>query len=201
MKVWTEDRVTLLVKLWGEEGLSANIIGERLGISRNGVIGKAHRLGLSESTGLAWTDERVAVLKQAILDGLSGSQAASKLGGTTRNAVLLKARRLGLRFKSGDGQMPKVRIAGKGAIFHESTPRPALVPFVERDEAPGRETLATLGPHMCRWPIGDPSSDGFTFCGQRQTRGSYCTAHAERGYIKPPKTANEMARALRKHVA
>jgi len=201
MKVWTEERVTLLVKWWGEEGMSANIIGDRLGISRNGVIGKAHRLGLSESTGVAWTDERVGVLKQAILDGLSGSQAAAKLGGTTRNAVLLKARRLGLQFKSGNGQMPKLKIAGKGAIFHEPSPRQPTVPYVERVEAPGSATIENIGAHMCRWPIGDPSSPAFTFCGQRQARGSYCAAHAERAYIKPPKTANEMARALRKHVA
>lgn len=201
MKVWTDERVTLLVKWWGEEGMSAKIIGERLGIARNGVIGKAHRLGLSESTGTAWTEERVKVLRKAIDEGLSGSQAAQKLGGTTRNAVLVKARRLGLRFKGGNGQGPKLKIAGKGAVFHEAPARAPVVPFVELIEAPGSATLANLRDHMCKWPIGDPATDSFTFCGQGQSRGPYCTAHAQRAYIKPPTTANEMARALRKHVA
>ena len=44
---WTDDRVDLLKKLW-TEGLSASQIAGRLGgVTRNAVIGKVHRLGLS----------------------------------------------------------------------------------------------------------------------------------------------------------
>jgi GcrA cell cycle regulator len=44
---WTDERVELLKKLWSE-GLSASqIAGELGGITRNAVIGKVHRLGLS----------------------------------------------------------------------------------------------------------------------------------------------------------
>ncbi|MEE9360584.1 MAG: GcrA family cell cycle regulator [Hyphomicrobium sp.] len=44
---WTDDRVDLLKKLWAE-GLSASQIAGRLGsVTRNAVIGKVHRLGLS----------------------------------------------------------------------------------------------------------------------------------------------------------
>src|SRR5438445_833919 len=44
---WTDERVELLKKLW-QDGLSASqIAGELGGITRNAVIGKVHRLGLS----------------------------------------------------------------------------------------------------------------------------------------------------------
>lgn len=42
---WTEERVDQLTQLW-IEGLSASEIGRRLQVSKNAVIGKAHRLGL-----------------------------------------------------------------------------------------------------------------------------------------------------------
>jgi len=44
---WTEDRVAILTKLWAD-GLSASQIAKELGeVTRNAVIGKVHRLGLS----------------------------------------------------------------------------------------------------------------------------------------------------------
>ena len=51
-------------------------------------------------------------------------------------------------------------------------------PFVE---LPGTATVLTLGAHMCKWPIGDPSTDDFTFCGRRAGEdGPYCIDHARR---------------------
>lgn len=43
--VWTDDRLVKLTKLWSE-GLSISQIGEALGVSRNAIAGKAHRMGL-----------------------------------------------------------------------------------------------------------------------------------------------------------
>jgi GcrA cell cycle regulator len=44
---WTEDRLATLRRLWAE-GRSAQFIAERLGgVTRNAVVGKVHRLGLS----------------------------------------------------------------------------------------------------------------------------------------------------------
>ncbi len=42
---WTEERLATLRILWNE-GLSISQIGQRLGVTRNAVAGKAHRLGL-----------------------------------------------------------------------------------------------------------------------------------------------------------
>ena len=42
---WTEDQIDQLKELWGE-GLSTSEIGRKLGVTKNAVVGKAHRLGL-----------------------------------------------------------------------------------------------------------------------------------------------------------
>jgi GcrA cell cycle regulator len=59
---------------------------------------------------------------------------------------------------------------------------------------------------MCKWPIGDPSSDGFTFCGRRSGEvGPYCREHAQVAYQQPQtgkkKTGpSELARSLRRYI-
>ena len=73
------------------------------------------------------------------------------------------------------------------------------------DEAPGSATVLTLGAHMCKWPIGDPSSDDFTFCGRRASEGPYCVEHARVAYqpaqTKKRSSANELARSLRRYIS
>ncbi len=57
---------------------------------------------------------------------------------------------------------------------------------------------------MCKWPIGDPASDGFTFCGRRIGEGSYCQEHARVAYQPQQKKgrsgATELARSLRRYI-
>ena len=43
---WTDEMVEGLRQMW-EEGLTANEIAKRLGVSKNSIVGKVHRLGLS----------------------------------------------------------------------------------------------------------------------------------------------------------
>jgi GcrA cell cycle regulator len=73
-----------------------------------------------------------------------------------------------------------------------------------RDEQPGSATVLTLGAHMCKWPIGDPSSDGFTFCGRRSSDGPYCVEHARVAYqpqqSKKKAGPTELARSLRRYI-
>jgi GcrA cell cycle regulator len=133
-----------------------------------------------------WSDDRITTLKSLWLDGLSASQIATQLGGVTRNAVIGKIHRLGL---SGRAQPykparmvlpPKMRVsrrpAGPRATLasrQSSLPsRPDPLP-----EAPGLASSVTmLGAHVCKWPIGDPKADSFTFCG-RLAHGPYCPTH------------------------
>ncbi len=168
---------------------------------------------------MGWTDERVETLKKLWLDGLSASQIAKQLGGVTRNAVIGKVHRLGLSGRAAPSQptrpvfkparparpvvasQPAVRRAvAASEIAPPPPPRPAN--YVEE---PGTATVLTLGAHMCKWPIGDPSTDGFTFCGRRSGgEGPYCNEHARVAYqpqqTKKKSGANELARSLRRYI-
>ena len=168
---------------------------------------------------MGWTDERVETLKKLWLDGLSASQIAKQLGGVTRNAVIGKVHRLGLsgRATPSQPQRPifKAPRAPRPAVAAVPAPRRAIEPAAMPaqvpapayfSEEPGTATVLTLGAHMCKWPIGDPSSDGFTFCGRRSEReGPYCTEHARVAYQPQQKKAgrsgaSELARSLRRYI-
>jgi len=169
---------------------------------------------------MGWTDERVEVLKRLWLEGLSASQIAKQLGGVTRNAVIGKVHRLGLSGRAAPSQPtrpafrtprpPRPAVSGpahRRADTHrlEPTARPAPRPIVPYVEQPGTATVLTLGAHMCKWPIGDPSTADFTFCGRRSSdEGPYCVEHARVAY-QPPQSkkkggATELARSLRRYI-
>jgi len=138
----------------------------------------------------AWSDTRVTTLRTLWQDGLSASQIAKQLGGVTRNAVIGKVHRLGIADR-GAASPPgrKVRRTAarparpvrpaRPSVARPSRPTPAPAAFVEPPEGPGLVfDLAGLGAHACKWPIGDPKSAGFSFCG-RHAEGRYCSAHEQ----------------------
>ena len=162
---------------------------------------------------MGWTDERVAILKKLWLEGLSASQIAKQLGGVTRNAVIGKVHRLGLSgratpsqpqrpvFKAPRPSRPVSTPSMAPRRIAPSAPEPSPVYYAEE---PGSATVLTLGAHMCKWPIGDPASDNFTFCGRRIGEGSYCVEHARVAYQPQQKrgrgSAQELARSLRRYI-
>jgi GcrA cell cycle regulator len=166
---------------------------------------------------MGWTDERVEVLKKLWLEGLSASQIAKQLGGVTRNAVIGKVHRLGLSGRAAPSQptrpafrTPRPPRPAAPSVTHrraeaprpEPRPAPRPLPYIEE---PGTATVLTLGAHMCKWPIGDPASSEFTFCGRRAAdEGPYCVEHARVAY-QPPQakkktSVNELARSLRRYI-
>lgn len=153
-----------------------------------------------EKPAVGWTVERVELLTKLWADGLSCLQIAKELGGVSRNSVIGKVHRLRLpgrgkaatlrdcaisnRSRAGllASSKPRYIIAGSGVVLEKPpghAPR-AIVPQI--DEPPGACTLLTLTEHHCKWPVGDPNSDDFTFCGAKRERGSYCNHHAGRAY-------------------
>src|ERR1700761_2322109 len=165
---------------------------------------------------MGWTDERVEALKKLWLEGLSASQIAKQLGGVTRNAVIGKVHRLGL---SGRGTpsppSPPVypaqrpRAAARTPVATPA-PRRAAEPVLRSaapapiPDLPGTATVLTLGAHMCKWPIGDPSQDNFTFCGRGAGDGPYCHEHSQVAYqpaqARKRSGAAELARSLRRYI-
>ena len=169
---------------------------------------------------MGWTDERVELLKKLWLEGLSASQIAKQLGGVTRNAVIGKVHRLGLSGRATPSQpsRPAFRAArpARPAISSSTAHRRAEAPRPDADtrvalrptpyiEEPGTATVLTLGAHMCKWPIGDPATAEFTFCGRRSSEeGPYCIEHARLAYqpaqTKKKSSATELARSLRRYI-
>ena len=164
---------------------------------------------------MSWTDERVEQLKKLWLEGLSASQIAKQLGGVTRNAVIGKVHRLGLSGRATPSQpqrpvfraprAPRPVMVGQAQRRSEPHAAPAQPPVYVREE-PGSATVLTLGAHMCKWPIGDPASDEFTFCGRRShEEGPYCTEHARVAYQPPQRKGGrtagaDLARSLRRYI-
>ncbi len=149
---------------------------------------------------MTWTDERVELLKKLWADGLSASQIAGELGGITRNAVIGKVHRLGLsgRAKSPSSGAPRARkprshmlrvarpsMRGNTALALAYDTEPELEPEVIDEVIPmeQRRTLLQLNEDTCRWPVGDPSSADFFFCGGKPvTSLPYCAHHCRVAY-------------------
>jgi len=120
-----------------------------------------------------------------------------------KSAVIAQARRMALGAKAYRNLKPakpkapkqnfkvhRKELVKQAAITQaiDNPAPPMLVDECSRVEPPGFATVQTLGAGMCKWPIGDPRADDFTFCGRRATDGVYCPSHntAATGTIKPP---------------
>lgn len=191
---WTEDRVGALKKLW-LEGQSASQIAKALGggVTRNAVIGKVHRLGLSG---------RAAPSQPARTTFRTARPSATKAAAAAPAAPAPTA---------APAQPTQAPSAPRR--IEAAAPRPAAVPTqvaqpsapAPMPELPGTATVLTLGAHMCKWPIGDPSSREFSFCGRRASEGVYCVEHARVAYQPQVKKgtkdgASELARSLRRYI-
>ncbi len=169
-----------------------------------------------------WTEDRVGALKKLWLEGQSASQIAKQLGGgVTRNAVIGKVHRLGLSGRAAPSQparatyrptRPRVAAPAQPSPprrIEAAQPRPMVAaptpPQPPIPDLPGTATVLTLGAHMCKWPIGDPSSQEFSFCGRRASEGVYCIEHARVAYQLQVRKggkdgASELARSLRRYI-
>ena len=152
-----------------------------------------------------WTIERVARLKTLIDAGLSCAQIAYEIG-VSRNAVIGKVNRLRLsRFTTatrgqaegtGAPQIARPRIMRRGG-FPALRAKPPT--FVEMSvNTANRCSLSELQQWHCRWPVGDPGTKDFGFCGNKPLDGlPYCSAHARMAYRRAPTASSEVRRIAR----
>jgi GcrA cell cycle regulator len=133
-----------------------------------------------------WNEERTATLRKLWLEGMSASQVARQLGGVSRSAVIGKVHRLGITVRDiPTRQRTAVRAQPRARLVREAAPlRPALRLIEIAEMAPTAKLLG-LETHSCRWPIGNPDSHDFGFCGRDKTaRASYCDDHARGAFRK-----------------
>ncbi|MBU6474957.1 MAG: GcrA cell cycle regulator [Alphaproteobacteria bacterium] len=167
---WTDERIALLKKMW-KEGKSAADIAKTLGkgVTRNAVIGKAHRMGLSN---------RPSPIKKT---GVVAKPVAKK--DPPRKSAPPKPV---ARKTAGDARKPVAPVIVSGVKNNPlARPEPVEPRKIEKEEIPpgGGVALIDLTERMCRWPIGDPREDDFTFCGRGIRSGTpYCPDHAGMAY-------------------
>lgn len=158
---WTPERVAKLKALWND-GLSASEIAKGVGgITRNSVIGKAARLGLTRT---------------------AAETALNRARGDKKRA----ARRAPSEPTAPKGGVKAVSVSG-GWVYPQADSEP-LPP--ERPHDGVVVPMEQLGAHSCRWPVGTPGTDAFGFCGARRPDGAtYCREHAKRAHAPTPKRA------------
>ena len=168
---WTEERVELLKKLW-MEGLSASQIAGVLGdgVTRNAVIGKVHRLKLSGRAKPASSAPRVRTASRP------GRRVSSSSGNRSSMSGMARPRSMGSAPMMG---ATALKISEDNETEDYTAPQDAEL-FIPVEE---RLTLLQLSEETCKWPIGDPLTPDFYFCGQHSNEGKpYCDFHSRRAY-------------------
>jgi len=185
---WTDEKVGLLRQLW-LDGRSASQISAALGqgLTRNAVIGKVHRLGLagraksSSPTASGSSTPRVAPRRMAPRAATGGSSGGG--GGSSGRVV------------HGNTVM---------TVLHQSDveAQPARVKEDVVVPMSLRVTIVELKEAMCRWPLGDPASPEFRYCGSPAPgSGPYCTHHGKLAYQPVQDRRRERERDRRTMIA
>lgn len=178
---WTDERVEILKKMWGE-GQSASVIAKELGgVTRNAVIGKVHRLGLSNrSSGGS---------KAPAGDKATAKTAAKPKVAAKPKAAPKKAAEPAPKPEEAPAADAKPATPARKAIIPAGQPLPpqpsaneispeALAKVSEVEKGAKRLNLMELTEKTCKWPVGDPATDDFWFCGLGVQQGKpYCEAH------------------------
>ena len=173
---WTEELIARLKAYW-LEGLSTAEIGRRLNISKNAVVGKAHRLDLPARPS--------PIRRDPSGNGAARPRKPRRVHGPTLPPLA-----------SAEPQTPAERPEAAAPAEAPARPEPrevaaapAAKPAPERRQE--RRPLAVASsrpaPHApsCCWPIGDPGTPNFHFCGAPAVPGKpYCGPHAEIAYVR-----------------
>jgi GcrA cell cycle regulator len=196
---WTDQRIDQLKTLW-EKGLTASQIADELGgVSRNAVIGKAHRLGLKSRPSPVKAnepDKKAATAKKPAVAPAKPVAAAPMRPRPMAPAAPVAAPR-------ADGEpvtdaprpstMPRIVSIGPGGFMRQGpgdqqapippAPPRRLVPAKPSPEMADKTSLLDLSERVCRWPMGHPGEADFHFCGAPVNPSfPYCVEHCGRAY-------------------
>ena len=189
-KGWDNTALKKLKALMGK-GLSTSEIGKRLGMSKNAVVGKLNRLGWNlkaggvagaeakkkaetKSSGKATASKGTAQAKGQAKKTTASSKSTTKAKVVAEKKPVVKEEKKAVTSK----QAPKTsgKATNKSLAMHQRIIQHSL-------------EMANLKPNQCRWPIGDPDSENFHFCGAQVFVGKpYCYEHCKQAYqFTPPK--------------
>jgi GcrA cell cycle regulator len=182
---WTEQRIDTLRKLWGQGQTASQIAAILGGITRNAVIGKAHRLGLTgrpspikREAGASPQPRRRAAASAAPARRMPG---AGQPGGVHGQQL---PHTHGLSHGASSAPQQQARSQGPMAPTVRETP---VAPPAAK---PAPRVSAHVGSKTCSWPMGDPKQPGFHFCGEPAEMGKpYCHQHCHLAYHKKSEAA------------
>lgn len=198
---WTDERIEKLTKMW-EGGATASQIAEELGgVSRNAVIGKAHRLGLKARPSPVKANEKAetpAPRPSPAQAAPAPSQPAFRPAPAPRAeppAAAPVATAAPSVASAQPAPPPQQRIVsvGPGGFLRQGpgdqqapippAPPRRLVPAKPSPEIADKTSLLDLNDRICRWPMGHPGEPDFHFCGDKVNPGfPYCVEHCGRAY-------------------
>ena len=204
---WTDERIATLTKMW-EGGATASQIADELGgVSRNAVIGKAHRLGLKARPSPVKANEPKPAPRPKEPEAKSPPAVSA-----TRAAPKAPEREVEAREEAESGDetaaaaetpnqplpnpvpdMPRVVSVGPGGFLRQGpgdqqapippAPPRRLVPARPSADIADKTSLLDLHDRVCRWPMGHPGEPDFHFCGEKVNPGfPYCVEHCGRAY-------------------
>jgi GcrA cell cycle regulator len=183
---WTDERVETLKRMWGEGQSASQIAKELGGVTRNAVIGKVHRLGLSNRAG-GKDDEDEGTPAQVAAPAATvrpeppprpepeapRAEAPRPAPAAPVSAPATNVTPLPLR----KAIVPAGQPLPPQPSLNEISPE-ALASVREVEKRARKLTLMELTERTCKWPIGDPATDDFWFCGLPSIPGKpYCEAH------------------------
>lgn len=203
---WTDERIDQLKSLW-EKGLTASQIADDLGgVSRNAVIGKAHRLGLkSRPSPVKSADAKAPAKKPAPAAKAPPAKPAPARKATPEPVPAPRAAEPATPARAPSSvqsqplpeeskfSTPKIVSVGPGGFLRQGPgdQQPPIPPAPPRRRVPAKPSpaiadktgLLDLNERICRWPMGHPGEPDFHFCGTDVNPGyPYCVEHCGRAY-------------------
>ena len=202
---WTDERIATLKKMW-EGGSTASQIADELGgVSRNAVIGKAHRLGLKSRPSPVKANEKKKtpakpkpaapkpVAKKAAKPAVKPAPAAPAKPAASPPSPAADTSIPSQPMPNKSSDLPKIVSVGPGGFLRQGpgdqqapippAPPRRLVPAKPSPEIADKTSLLDLSDKVCRWPMGHPGEPDFHFCGESVNPGfPYCVEHCGRAY-------------------
>ena len=191
---WTDERIDTLRTMW-EAGQTASQIAEALGgVSRNAVIGKAHRLGLQARPSPVKASEPAPAAEPVVAAPPPPPPPPEPEPEPIRAEPEVEDEpEAEVEAAPVREPQPILRSVGPGGFVRQSPgeqqppPSPApprrLVPAKPSPEMAGKTSLLELNDRICKWPIGHPGEPDFHFCGEKVNPGfPYCVEHCGHAY-------------------
>ena len=163
---WTDERIKQLRQLWSE-GQSASKIAEKLGgVTRNAVIGKIHRLGLSNRS--ENSEKKIITKKRGRPAKVKNTNNFQKQVDNNKNKDFSQI---------NSDKFDDLHLDGL-KNDKNMLPEATLANIAELEENAKKLNLMELTERTCKWPIGDPATENFWFCGHPSEQGKpYCSTH------------------------